>query len=159
MEWLDLCADPVLKDLPYKVELDQWGQIVMSPASVRHVLFQNAIAEQLRALVSEGKALLELPIQTADNIKVPDVVWLSQERYQQIKHSAVSPIAPELCVEVMSPANTRAQMNHKRDLYFAAGALEFWVCDEAGEVAFYDATGLLGQSRLIPAFPRRIELD
>lgn len=159
MEWPDVCADPCLKDLPYKVELDQWGQIVMSPASVRHVLFQNAIADLLRQRMNNGKVLLELPIQTSENVKVPDVIWLSAERYQQIKDSAVSPVAPELCLEVMSPGNSLAQMRHKRGLYFEAGAKEFWLCNQQGTLTFYDVGGILKSSCLFPGFPPQIDLD
>jgi Uma2 family endonuclease len=159
VEWADVCIDPNLKDLPYKIELDQWGQIVMSPATVLHVLLQNAIADLLKARSANGKTLLELPVQTAENVKVPDVAWLSPQRYASIKHSAVSPIAPEICIEVLSPSNTLAQMMHKKDLFLAAGALEFWLCDEKGRLTFYDADGVIGHSRLVPGFPSVITLD
>jgi Uma2 family endonuclease len=86
-------------------------------------------------------------VQTAENVKVPDVAWLSPERYSQIKHSAISPFAPEICVEVISPGNTRAQMMHKKDLYLAAGAVEFWLCDDKGGLVFYDADGIIRHSR------------
>jgi hypothetical protein len=33
MEWIEVLADPVLRDLPYKIELNEYGKIVMSPAS------------------------------------------------------------------------------------------------------------------------------
>lgn len=159
LEWAQLCADPAFADLPYKLELDQWGQVIMSPAGVRHVLLQNVIADHLRALRSTGKTLLELPVQTAENVKVPDVAWLTPERYEKIKHTAVSPIAPEICVEVQSPSNSHAGMMHKKDLYMAAGACEFWLCDENGALRFYDATGKIEHSRLVPAFPSIVEID
>ena len=153
MEWAEVCIDPNLQGLPYKIELDQWGQIVMSPANVHHVLLQNAIADWLKALSANGKALLELPIQTAENVKVPDVVWLSPERYELIKHSAVSPIAPEIGIEVQSPGNTLAQMMHKKDLFLAAGAKEFWLCDDSGKLSFYEANGVIENSRLVQEMP------
>ncbi|OKH17440.1 hypothetical protein NIES208_09500 [[Limnothrix rosea] IAM M-220] len=34
MEWQDICDDKLLQDLSYKVELNQWGQIVMSPRKI-----------------------------------------------------------------------------------------------------------------------------
>jgi len=159
VEWADVCVDPNLKDLPYKVELDQWGQIVMSPATVLHVLLQNAIADLLKASTANGKTLLELPVQTAENVKVPDVAWLSPERYDIIKRSAVSPVAPEICVEVLSPSNTLAQMMHKKDLFLAAGAVEFWLCDDKGRLVFYDASGDIRHSRLVPRMVCVIQLD
>ena len=35
MKWDEVCKYPLLQDLPYKVELNEWGNIVMSPASNR----------------------------------------------------------------------------------------------------------------------------
>ena len=37
MQWQDICDDKLLQDLPYKVELNQWGQIVMSPRKVKQI--------------------------------------------------------------------------------------------------------------------------
>jgi hypothetical protein len=36
MNWQEACADPSLTDLPYKIELNQWGQTIMSPADYQH---------------------------------------------------------------------------------------------------------------------------
>ncbi len=31
MEWKEVCENKQLQDLPFKIELNKWGQIVMSP--------------------------------------------------------------------------------------------------------------------------------
>lgn len=31
MTWAEICADPVLAELPNRIETDRWGRIVMSP--------------------------------------------------------------------------------------------------------------------------------
>jgi hypothetical protein len=36
MNWQEVCAHPALQHLPFKLETNRWGQIVMSPASNRH---------------------------------------------------------------------------------------------------------------------------
>ena len=61
MNWEQVCADASLKDLPYKIELNEWGQIVMSPASIRHVIFQDYISSLLRSLMQRGRVLQEFP--------------------------------------------------------------------------------------------------
>ena len=33
MNWQEVCEDRSLQDLPFKIELNEYGQIVMSPAS------------------------------------------------------------------------------------------------------------------------------
>ena len=38
MNWASICENPVLANLPYKIQTDKWGNIVMSPASTRQKL-------------------------------------------------------------------------------------------------------------------------
>jgi Uma2 family endonuclease len=66
--------------------------------------------------------------------------------------------APEICIEVLSPGNTRAEIDQKRVLYFAAGAREVWICDRKNKISFYGPAGLLERSRLCPDFPSRLDL-
>ena len=42
--WDELCRDPSLQDLPYKIELNAWGKIEMSPANNRHARLQGELA-------------------------------------------------------------------------------------------------------------------
>jgi len=48
-------------------------------------------------------------------------------------------------------------MMAKKRAYFAAGAQEFWLCDEEGEMSFYLPSRKVRKSRLVPEFPERIE--
>ena len=157
MDWDQVCDNLALKDLPYKIELNEWGQIVMSPASIRHVLFQDHIAAVLKSLFKTGRVLQEFPMTTSENVKASDVVWISDKLLAQVREKTASPTAPELCVDVMSPGNTKAQQLHKKALYLEAGAREVWICSEQGNIEFYDASGKLPQSVMVPAFPSRIE--
>lgn len=70
------------------------------------------------------------------------------------------PRSPELCVEVLSPANREEEMQEKVGLYFDTGAQEAWLCAADGRMRFLGtATGRsLRQSRLYPQFPLRVEL-
>ena len=60
----------------------------------------------------------------------------------------------EVCIEVLSPSNTQSEMDEKRGLYFARGANEVWLCDEQGNLSFYDCTGLLPSSSLFLGITR-----
>jgi len=44
MQWSDVLNDKSLSNLPYKIELNEYGQIVMSPASNQHGFLQVEIA-------------------------------------------------------------------------------------------------------------------
>ena len=55
MTWAEVCAIPELRDLPFKVETNRLGQIVMSPAKNRHAFIQGKVAGLLARLLPEGK--------------------------------------------------------------------------------------------------------
>jgi Uma2 family endonuclease len=158
MNWQEVCDNPSLRDLPYKIELNEWGQIVMSPASSRRGILQGLLIDALNRLKKDGLVFPECPIQTYKGVKVPDVVWVSSQFLRE--HGEETPFskAAEVCIEVLSPSNTRMEMDEKRELYFARGAREVWICDEQGVISFYDCTGQIPSSRLFPNLSR-IETD
>ncbi len=158
MNWQQVCEDPNLKDLPYKIELNERGQILMSPARLCHSAFQGKIIKHLITLMEDGEAFPECAISTTQGTKVADVVWCSSELWGKIKHEIESSIAPEICVEVISPANTNQEMDEKRNLYFSVGAREVWICDEKGAMQFSDASGKIESSEICPLFPNTVEL-
>jgi Putative restriction endonuclease len=47
LRWAELCNDPGLRDLPYKIELNAYGTIEVRPASTRHARLQFAVGHQL----------------------------------------------------------------------------------------------------------------
>ena len=47
MEWQEVCEHPSLQNLPFKIELNEKGQILMSPVKVYHSAFQGKIARLL----------------------------------------------------------------------------------------------------------------
>jgi Uma2 family endonuclease len=158
MNWQQVLDDKSLQDLPYRIELNAWGQIVMSPVWVAHSSFQGRIEELLRQALQAGRVFPECAIATRDNVKVADVVWVSSERFQKIKDDLAASVAPEICVEVQSASNTMAEMMFKKELYLERGAVEFWLCDEAGNMSFYNKDGTLPKSLLVPGFPARVEI-
>ncbi len=158
MNWQEVCDCSELQNLPFKIELNARGQIIMSPVRVFHSLIQGEVEHFLRQLTQTGKVAPECAIETRLGTKVVDVVWMSLERYHQIKHEIAASIAPEICVEVLSPSNTDEEMEEKRTLYFEQGAQEVWLCDEEGRFRFYDSTQELKRSGLLPAFPLQIKI-
>ena len=155
--WQDVCNDPSLQDLPYKIETNARGQIVMTPTYAWHGRFAFQIARLLEEHLPDGQASVELAIRTTQGTKVADAIWCSAPRWTEIKDAYDAPVAPEICVEVLSPANTDAEMQTKRALYFEAGADEVWLCDREGALSFYTADGLLESSHRVPSFPAHVQ--
>lgn len=158
MNWQEVCNDPVLRDLPYKIELNEWGKIVMSPASNFHGILQAALIRAIAKAREDGTIVAECSVSTSKGVKVADVAWASPEFVRE--HGRATPYAkaPEICAEIVSPSDSSKEMEEKRELYFARGAREFWLCDEQGILTFYDCAGRLPASRLCPDLTR-IESD
>ncbi|BAP56750.1 hypothetical protein THII_2453 [Thioploca ingrica] len=158
MNWQEVCEHPELQNLPFKIELNANGQILMSPVKVLHSLYQGRIEYLLRSLLPLGEALPECAIKTSQGTKVADVAWVSAKRLAIIKYETECSIAPEICIEVCSRSNTDEEMTEKRTLYFERGAQEVWICDQNGQMSFYNPQGQLVQSKLVPKFPNKIEI-
>ena len=157
MKWEEVCEDQQLQNLPFKIELNKWGQIVMSPVKVKHSFYQGRIQRLLESLLQTGEVMPECAIDTSDGVKVADVVWCSDERFDQIQDEVSASIAPEICIEVKSIGNTLEEMEFKKKLYFEAQAMEVWICNEQGEITFYNEQNELTQSLLVPYFPTQIK--
>jgi Uma2 family endonuclease len=132
MTWAEVMANPYLKDLPFKIELNKWGKIEMSPASNEHGAMQFSVGKELD-LRPGGKVIMECSIATTDGVRVADIAWISDARAQEIGAVTPFPKAPEVCVEVKSPSNSWAEMHMKASLYLGAGAEEVWIVGLDGE--------------------------
>ncbi len=160
--WEELCADPFWADIDGKIETDRFGQVIMNPPNEPwHGSKQADVAFLLRDHAPPGKVLVECPVSTSDGVKVPDTVWISRRRQREAVTRAPLSSAPEICVEVLSPSNTRNEIEEKRRLYFEAGAREVWICERDGRLRFFLASTpakAAATSALCPKMPARVEV-
>ncbi|WP_052573971.1 Uma2 family endonuclease [Haloferula sp. BvORR071] len=158
--WKEICADPQLSKVEGRIESDAHGHILMSPPpGFSHSSRQGAILALLLKK-SGGRALPECPVSTSGGVRGVDAVWISDSRAMQALKENVLIIAPEICVEVLSSGNTRAEMEEKRGLLFGAGAEEVWFCDGRGRMFFFmkeEPENAAVKSRLCPDFPVTVE--
>jgi Uma2 family endonuclease len=160
MTWEQICEDPNLQDLPYKIEQDRYGRIIMSPVKTDHSEYQAKLTALLSQLMPEWSILVECAIETDEGTKVADVAAMTRARRLPHRGASSLPVAPEICIEVESWSNTTAELEEKRRLYAAKGCLEFWTCAENGAMRFQSASDgvVLEKSVLCPPFPLKIEL-
>jgi len=112
MKWEEVCENKLLQDLPFKIELNKWGQIIMSPVKIKHSFHQGRIQRLLESLLNSGEVMPECAIDTSDGVKVTDVVWYSEERFDKIQDEVSASIAAEICIlpshQIISVAALRA---------------------------------------------------
>jgi Uma2 family endonuclease len=154
--WAEIVADPALRDLPYKVETNARGQIILSPHSNRHSELQEDVQTLLRLHAPDGRQPVEYALATPEGVKSPDVVWMSPDRRERMRATGdPSTLAPEICVEVLSPSNTEDEMEAKRRLYRDLGAEEVWIVDADGRIRFF-AEEEMESSELAPECPKEV---
>lgn len=159
--WAELSVDPLWADIEGKIETDRYGQIIMNPpADPSHGGKQAELTVMLSKHAPAGKIIVECPISTSEGVKVPDLVWGSKKRLGSIGGKSAFTAAPEICIEVLSPSNTRNEIEEKRRLYFEAGAEEVWLCESGGRLRFFlkaAPSRAARQSVLCAGMPMRLE--
>ncbi len=102
-------------------------------------LLNNFVLPRKLGLVlgSDGMFRLE-----RDKIRIPDVAYISKQRFagRTLKPGAFWELGCDLAVEVISPSNTKREMERKLRDYFAAGVIAVWlVYPKTREVAVYSS--------------------
>lgn len=114
------------------------GQIVLaSPTSDEHGGIEGNFYHELRSFVLPrklGKVRVgEVGVYTRrspDTVRGADVCFISKERYlQRGKKRGFLDVAPDLVVEVLSAAESRASLEEKLGEYFSIGVRRVWVAD------------------------------
>jgi Uma2 family endonuclease len=140
-----ICEDPCYAKVPGKIELDVWGRMLMSPASNYHSALQVELGARLKAM--GGRAFTEASMLTPAGVLVADVAWASDEFMRAHEIETPYTHALDVCVEIVSPANSRKELREKIDAYLAAGASEVWlVYPKSKRFEFYSGLGLLPNS-------------
>lgn len=148
LRWDEVLKDPSLQDLPYKIELNAWGKVEMSPASNRHGRLQMALGTELSKQLPGGVCISECSILTRIGIRVPDVAWASAAFMAAQREQTPYGRAPEICIEIVSRSNVAAELEEKRAAYLEAGAHEVWLVAEDGGVRYFDQSGEKSKSGL-----------
>lgn len=139
--WRALCADPTFEDIAGRVELTEWGEILMSPVGKSHGIAAARIVRALEKALG-GHTMVEVGVATAVGVRAPDVAWCSDGFLAA--HPEEMPLsgAPELCVEIVSPTNPLPKLREKAIAYIHAGATEAWIVHvQSREIEVYGREG------------------
>ena len=156
MQWQEVCENQNLANLPFKIELNSQGKILMTPVKVNHSILQGKIIGRLYQNITGGEALAECAIKTKQGTKVADVAWASYALLEKIENEIECSIAPEICIEVLSFSNTKKEIDEKKEIYFEQGAMEFWLCDSFGNMTFFVKDGKIERSKIAQNFPSSV---
>jgi Uma2 family endonuclease len=151
--YVALETDPRFTDFAGKIEINEYGDLLVNAASRPHVLLQKRLGAFLERKLG-GEAVTEMPVRvplsggTGFKLRVPDISWSGIAGFFEGPPEQMVLTHPaELCVEIKSDSNTLKELFEKRDELLAAGALEVWlVFPEHRRAEFYGREGRLPQS-------------
>ena len=110
------------------------NQIIMSPAPTdAHQKVLDKIYRRLGDFVEENK-LGETRVAPYDvylnrrNAYQPDIVFIANENVHKIQDNGLHG-APDIVIEILSPATWRIDKEDKKDEYERSGVKEYWMVD------------------------------
>lgn len=132
------CADGEPKRLLELID----GILVEKAMGFRESLFAGLVIHYLTnfvlprrlGLVGAPDAIMRL---RPGLIRLPDVSFIAWDRLMSgdAHNKKVAPFGPDLAIEILSDANTRAEIAQKRSEFFAAGTRLAWVIDRKKQIA------------------------
>jgi Uma2 family endonuclease len=125
------------------------GELFVTPSPVRrHQRTVMRIAAALLAHADEhGGEVQPAPADvrfSERTVVQPDIVFVGPERVAQLTDDRYVDLAPDLLVEVSSPATRRLDLIKKRALYEREGVAEYWFVDLEEDVVDVYRLGLDG---------------
>ncbi len=110
------------------------GELVMTPAPAPyHQIVSRNIGFELLQFV-RGKNLGEILYAPVDvflsetETYQPDIIFISKERLDIIGEKKIE-AAPDLVIEILSPATAYYDLRHKKNIYEQCGVKEYWIVD------------------------------
>jgi Uma2 family endonuclease len=146
------------------------GRIVpLTPTRPEHGEIELDLGSELRAWArSSGRGRVfggEVGLyirRNPDTIRAADLIYVSHERYARWKTSTYFDVAPELVVEILSPADRRNDVMAKLLDYFSIGVDRVWVVDSKlpgissyrsmKELQTFKVSDIVADEELLPGF-------
>ena len=119
-----------------KLELVKGEVIAMPGPGLEHGEIQGNVYFQIKVFLKTkkiGRVFVDSGVITErdeDTTRGPDISYYSKERLPLEKRVVkYNELPPDLCVEVVSPSNTKKELRDKIQEYFAVGVRMVWLVD------------------------------
>ena len=120
-----------LPEQELRQELRHGEPVNVAPPKHGHYLIQHRLRRLLEALAAgAGEVGTEFGFRVGEyEYRIADVGFLSKSRWDRIPVQGYLEGAPELVIEILSPSNTAAEIQDKKEICLENGTVEFWVVD------------------------------
>ena len=110
------------------------GELIMAPSPTsEHQRISWELEFRLSQLVRKNKLgmVFDAPLDVIlsdEDVVQPDILFISRERAEIIHQDGIHG-APDLVIEILSPASAGRDRSFKRTLYARSGVREYWLVD------------------------------
>ena len=110
------------------------GELVMAPSPLPlHQIVSGELFLSIGNYVKDKKLgmVFSAPLDVVlseDNVLQPDILFISKERQQIITDKNIAG-APDLVIEILSPATAYYDLFDKKEIYQKFGVKEYWIVD------------------------------
>ena len=109
------------------------GELIMVPSpNIYHQRVSRRLEFLLEDFVEKNKLgeIFDAPcdVHLGDNVVQPDILFVSKEHFYVIVKEEIKG-APDLVIEILSPATAERDRTIKRTLYARYGVREYWIVD------------------------------
>jgi Uma2 family endonuclease len=124
-------------------ELDEYGHVLMSSSpSARRQIVRADLFCQITGQIGPLAVMSTAVTTRSFGIRVPDVVWMSSERWNTFERDDSMPFVPNLCVEVLLDDDRQRDIARRIKAYLDSGAREVIVVSPSGQIELWGASGL-----------------
>lgn len=118
------------KDLKISVQIIQNQLLIMASPNFVHQVISEELGFQMGSFIRQNKLgkLLYAPIDTIlneDNLVQPDILFIAITRYDIVEDGKIKG-APDMVIEIWSPANSKKERDAKHSLYENSQITEYW---------------------------------
>jgi Uma2 family endonuclease len=162
-----------LEQQPGRCELIDGEMIEMAPSGFQHAQTVARIARLLEEYVEKtpslGVVLAGDPgfILDDQNVRAPDVAFLTIERAAQAPAKGFMPFVPTLAIEVVSPGDAHMEVTAKARMWVRRGVSLVWVADPRNrtveiyrrgrDVVMLDEEAAITGDDVLPGFSCRVD--
>lgn len=123
-------------------ELDGRGEAVPHPQpSARRKIVLTDVYCQIAEHIGHVAAMSAAVTTASFGIRVPDVIWMPPEKWEEFDREALIPFVPDLCVEVLLDRRFPEDIDQRVRAYLESGAREVILIGERGDVQFFGPNG------------------
>jgi Uma2 family endonuclease len=134
------------RNKPFRIERNSKGELeIMSPVGARGGNFEARVSAKLSFWAEEHGGIAFSPsvgfTLPDGSVRSPDASWLSEGAWESLteeQKNSFAPRCPEFLIELLSPSDSRRELEAKMEMWITNGAQLAWMIDPfAATVTIY----------------------